>query len=138
MSEVIETGSFAVPADRLWALVSDFGGLAEIMEGIDECRVEGQGVGATRHIPGKGGTVVESLDVLDPQTRTLVYSIVEGPMPFANYSASMVVTEAGSEASVLTWTGTFDAAGIPTEKAESLASRIYQGGIAGYTKALGL
>ena len=34
MSVVIETGSFAVPASSLWGLVSDFGGLDKIMDGI--------------------------------------------------------------------------------------------------------
>jgi hypothetical protein len=136
MSEVTETGSFAVPADRLWTLVADFGGLADIMDGVEECRLEGEGVGAKRFIPGAAGTVVESLDVFEPENRTLVYSIIEGPLPFKDYSARMVVTEDGPEACTLTWTGTFEAAGIPVEKAERLAGRIYQGGIAGYRNAL--
>ena len=48
----------------------------------------------------------------------------------------MVVSEDGPEASTLTWTGTFLADGTPVDKAERFASRIYQGGIAGYRKAL--
>jgi hypothetical protein len=138
MSEVIETRSFAAPAEKLWALVADFGAIDEIMDGIEECVVEGDGVGATRTIPGRGGPIVESLDVLDQGEMTLTYSIVSGPMPFKDYSATMVVTADGKDACTLTWTGSFEAAGVPTEKAERIASGIYRGGFAGYTKALGL
>ena len=51
MAVVTETGSFAVPAERLWELVSDFGGIAKYMDGVDECVVEGEGIGALRKIP---------------------------------------------------------------------------------------
>lgn len=135
-SEVVEQAAFPVSADRLWELVADFGGIDKYMDGVDECHLEGEGVGSRRSIPSAAGTVVESLDRFDPQARTLVYSIVEGPIPFKDYSAQMVVTEDGPEASTLTWTGTFLADGIPVEKAERLASRIYQGGITGYRNAL--
>ena len=137
-SEVIETGSFAAPAAKLWELVADFGAIDKIMDGIEECLVEGEGVGATRTIPMGEGQIVESLDVLDHEKMTLTYSIVSGPMPFKDYSATMVVTADGEDACTLNWTGTFEAAGVPAEKAERIASGIYRGGIAGYGKALGL
>ena len=97
MAVVTETGSFAVPAERLWELVSDFGGIAKYMDGVDECVVEGEGIGALRKIPIGNDHVVESLDVLDLESLTLVYSMVSGPMPFRDYSASMVVTRDGEE-----------------------------------------
>ncbi len=138
MSKVIETGSFAVPAEKLWALVADFGGIPAIMDNIDECVVEGEGVGATRSIPIGESHVVELLDVLDPEKMTVTYSIVSGPMPFKNYSSTMVVNADGENACTLTWTGTFEAAGIPAEKAERIASGVYRAGITGCAKALGL
>jgi len=137
-SKVVETHSFAVPAEKLWALVADFGGIDKIMDGIEECAVEGEGVGATRSIPMGEGCVVEALDVLDPEKKILTYSIVSGPMPFKNYSSTMVVVADGEDACTLTWTGTFEAAGVPREKAERIASGVYRGGIAGYGRALGL
>lgn len=138
MSEVVEVGTFAVPAAKLWDLVADFGGIADVMEGIDECTSEGEGVGMTRRIPMGKGAVVESLDVLDPDTRTLTYSITEGDLPFEDYSATMVVTEDATDACTLTWTGTFEPRGVPADKAERFASGIYRGGIAGYQRVLGL
>ena len=138
MSEVTETGSFAVSADKLWALVKDFGGLDKIMPAIESIETEGEGVGMLRKMPMSGGLVVERLDVCDDDTRTLTYSITEGPLPFSDYSATMVVSEDAPDACTLTWTGQIEAAGVPQEKAERLASGIYKGGIAGYRSALGL
>ena len=138
MSIVVETGSFAVPASRLWELVSNFGALDEIMDGIDECVLEGEGIGATRRVTTRNGQIVESLDVLDHEKMTLTYSIVSGPMPFKDYSATMVVTADGDDSCSLTWTGSFEADGVPAEKADRIASGVYRGGIAGYAKALGL
>ena len=138
MSIVVETASFAVPASRLWALVSDFGALDEIMDGINECVLDGEGIGAVRRVTTANGQIVESLDVLDQEKMTLVYSIVSGPLPYKDYSATMVVSADSDDSCSLTWTGSFEADGVPTEKADRIASGIYRGGIAGYSKALGL
>ena len=138
MSIVVENASFAVPASRLWELVSDFGAIDKIMDGIDECVLEGEGVGAIRKVTTANGQIVESLDVLDHENRTLVYSIVSGPLPFKDYSAKMVVAADSDDSCSLTWTGSFEADGVPAEKADRIASGVYRGGIAGYSKALGL
>lgn len=136
-SEVTRTGTFAAPPAELWSLVSNFGGLDEIMDGVESCETEGEGVGSTRSIAMGGGVVVESLDVLDHDSMTLTYSIIEAPLPFKDYSATMVVSPDGESGSMLSWTGTFEPDGVPAEDAEKLAGNIYSGGIAGYAKALG-
>ncbi|MFT7602058.1 MAG: hypothetical protein ACI8TP_005024 [Acidimicrobiales bacterium] len=137
-SSVTESATFAVAADKLWELVADFGGIDKIMDGVESVSTEGEGVGMLRIIPAGDTVVVESLDVFDPDARTLTYAIKSGPLPFKDYSATMVVTENDSDSCTLDWTGTFEPAGVPAEKAERLASGIYRGGIAGYQKALGL
>lgn len=138
MSEVTETSSYAVPAAKLWAFVADFGGIDKFMDGIDHCVVEGEGVGAKRTIPVGDAEIVESLDVLDHEKFTLTYSILSGPIPFKDYSATMVVTEDSEDSCTLTWTGTFEPNGVSNEKAEKIARGIYRGGINSYRKALGL
>ena len=137
-SEVTRVGSYTASPGELWALVRDFGGLDKIMPGIERVDVEGEGVGQLRRIPAaNGGMVVESLDVLDDESRTLTYSIVEAPLPFRDYSATMVVSDGDDSGSKLTWTGTFLPDGVPVDKAEHLAGRIYSGGIEGFRSALG-
>ncbi|MFV0524434.1 MAG: SRPBCC family protein [Acidimicrobiales bacterium] len=134
--EVTRVGRYDVAADRLWTLVSDFGGIADILDGVGSCQLDGEGVGAIRSIPAAGGTVRERLDELDPDAHRLTYSIIDGPMPFADYSATMAITEDGADACTLTWTGRFRPDGIPAGKAERLAGGIYEGGIDGFRAAL--
>ncbi len=136
-SEVTRTGTFAASPDELWAMVSDFGGLDKFVDGLEPYETEGEGVGAKRSIPMGGGVVVETLDALDDDARSLTYSIVESPLPFKDYAATMTVGADGESGSSLTWTGTFEPDGASKEDAEKLAGNIYSGGIAGFTKALG-
>lgn len=136
-SEVTRTGTYAASPAKLWSLVSDFGGLDKYMEGIEPYETVGEGVGAKRSLPMGGGFVVETLDVLDHDNMTLTYSIVESPLPFKDYSATMTVTPDGETGSCLSWTGAFEPDGASKEDAEKLAGNIYSGGIAGYAKALG-
>ncbi len=136
-SEVTRSATFASGPEALWALVSDFGGLDKIMDGIDSCEVDGEGVGARRSIGMGGGVVVESLDALDNEAMTLTYSIVEGELPVKDYAATMTVAGADGGGSELSWTGRFTASGAPVASAEKLAGNIYTGGIAGFKAALG-
>ena len=136
-SEVTKTGTFAASPADLWAMVSDFGGLDKFIDAMDPYETVGEGLGAKRSIPMGGGMVVETLDALDDDARSLTYSIVESPLPFKDYSAVMTVSESGASGSELTWTGTFEPAGASKENAEKLAGNIYSGGIAGFAKALG-
>jgi uncharacterized membrane protein len=103
------------PADEVWAVVGDFGGIAGWMPGIDSCRVEGE----DRVIETMGMTITEHLVGKDDAARAITYSIVEGA-PVERHEAVVAVTPAGSGCSV-TWT--VDAA--PDEMAELMAT-IYQ------------
>jgi len=136
-SEVKVTDLIAAPIDEVWKLAADFGGLAEIMPGIESCETEGEGVGMLRTLPMGGGAVVERLEVLDETTHQMGYSIVDSPLPFKDYNALITLTEQG-EGTAIDWTGTFEPDGVPGEKAEKLARGIYTGGIAGFKGALGL
>ena len=136
-SEVTRTGTFAASPADLWTMVSDFGGMDKYIDAMDPYETIGDGVGAKRSIPMGGGMVVETLDALDDDAMSLTYSIVESPLPFKDYSASMTVAPEGDSGSTLTWTGTFEPDGASKEDAEKLAGNIYSGGIAGFTKALG-
>jgi hypothetical protein len=42
------------------------------------------------------------------------------------------------EGTAIEWSSTFEPVGVPAEKAERLATRIYEAGIAGIKKALGV
>ena len=79
------------PADDVWKLVRDFGGLAGWMPGIDSCRVEGN----DRILEMMGMELTETLVRCDDDARTLVYSIAKSPMPVEHHEATITVTPTG-------------------------------------------
>ena len=93
----------------MWPLVSDFGGLVGIMRGVEECRLEGSGLGTDRVIPTGGGKhVVERLTWLDNEAHNFSYTIVSGsPFPFLRYVSTVKLTPAG-ERTDIEWEGNFD------------------------------
>ena len=83
MPEITSSYVLAVPAERVWRLLVDFGAIqawwpASGAIQIDRVELEGQGVGMIRHIYNKGmpSPVSERLDLLDHSSRTIVLSIV--------------------------------------------------------------
>ena len=130
MPEVRAETELGVSADEAWKLVGDFVGFIEAM-GLP-VESEGEGIGALRRIPSGPEPVVERLEERDEAAKRIVYSIVSGPVPVANYRSTIVVTSAGEGRSALTWTGTFEPApGFTEEKAVSFVQSVYKNGIAG-------
>lgn len=136
MGEVRVEEEIEVPADRVWEMVRDFGGIQAWNEGIDSCDVEGNGVGAVRTIKMGGIEIQERLEALDDEKRAFSYSIVGGPVPAENYLASMIVAEAGPDRAKVTWQGTFDPKGVSEEDCVNLFRGVYEGGIAALRKSL--
>ena len=106
------------PADEVWAVVGDFGGIGEWMPGIDSCRVEGD----DRIIETMGMTITEHLVKKDDTARALTYSIVEGA-PVERHEAVVTVTPDGA-GSVVTW----DVDAEPDDMA-GLMGTVYQGAL---------
>lgn len=103
------------PPEKVWALVSDFGGIATWMPGIDSCRVEGD----DRVLETMGMTITERLVSLDASGKKLTYSIASGA-PVESHQAVISVTPNGSGSHV-TWA--VDA--TPDEMADLMAT-VYQ------------
>jgi carbon monoxide dehydrogenase subunit G len=103
------------PADAVWAVVSEFGGIAAWMPGIDTCRVEGD----RRILDTMGMTITEELVKQDDAGRALTYSIVDGA-PVDRHQAVVTVTPKGDGCHV-----TWDVDAEPDSMAE-LMTTIYQ------------
>jgi hypothetical protein len=141
MSEVRVSETVAAPAARVWELLGDFGGVTRWGGSmLQSCTVEGSGVGAVRRIGGPGGMqIVERCEALDPERRSLSYSIIEkSPIPIKNYLSTVTVVETAPDACRVDWRGTFEPDGIAEEQAQGMIRGIYTGGIAGVRKALGV
>lgn len=77
--------------ELVWDAVSDFDGLDEkLLPGyVTECRPEGD---RERTITFASGMVLgEALVGLDDEARRFAYTLVEGPVPFDHYGASVQV-----------------------------------------------
>ena len=85
------------PADEVWAVVGDFGGIGDWMPGVESCHLDGD----DRVLKMGGMEIIERLERRDEEERELVYAIVGG-VPVANHKATITVTPDG-KASHVTW-----------------------------------
>lgn|GEM_PF-1069460 len=113
---------FDAPSPRVWALLTDWGGIVNWMPDgyIRSLRLEGRGRGAVRHLVTlRGAAVSERLDEMDEQRGLLTLSIVE-PMPWgmSTYSAQARLAETEPGRCKLTWRGTFEMADSKTSPDE--------------------
>jgi carbon monoxide dehydrogenase subunit G len=103
------------PADDVWAVIGDFGGIGDWMPGIDSCRVEGD----DRILEMMGMEITERLVSKDDAGRVLTYSITNGA-PVESHQAVITVTPTGNTSHV-----TWDVDATPDEMTEVMAT-IYQ------------
>ena len=135
MSNVSMKSTINTSADVLWQSLSTF---YMDLPGI-ECVVEGSGVGAVRTFTlPNGGQIVERLESLDDQARTLTYSIInDSPLPVNDYLSTMQVVDTGGRQCELTWSSTFEPRGVPEAKAQKVIGGVYSGGFAALNKTFG-
>ena len=131
------------PAEAVWDLVRDFGGITRWNppSAIEGCTVEGEGIGAVRTLTLPGDAVLqEKLESFDEGARTLSYSIVDpSPLPLSGYLSTLRVVEDGPQRCRVEWSGRMKpAAGTSEEQVTGMIRGIYTGGVAGICKALGL
>lgn len=135
MTRVNVRETIEAPADSVWALVGDFGGLARIGL-VPKCEVEGEGVGAVRTIEMGDARIRERLEAYDGTGRLLSYSIVDaGPLPVKDYEATIRVIDDGSERCIVDWSGSFEPTGDEAEAIRAIED-IYNGGIQGLKRAV--
>ena len=106
---------------------------------VEAVSYEGEGVGMVRNLTMAAGEVIERLDLLDEDSLTMTYSIIndDSPLPFSNYSATVKISDNGDGSCTVDWTGTFDPKG-DSEAAINTATGIYAGAIKGAKIQLGV
>ena len=93
----------ATPAS-VWAFAGDFGGLAAWSRAVQDCVVEGQGVGAQRTITLANGKVRERLEEHDPAAMRIAYAVVSGStLPVAGLRATIQLTALGCRGTRAEW-----------------------------------
>jgi hypothetical protein len=95
MTKVFVSAVINAPVDKVWATMRDFNGLPQWHPGFSRSHIEaglrGDTVGCIRNfdIAGGAGTIRERLLTLSDPDYTMTYSILDAPLPVADYVATL-------------------------------------------------
>ncbi|MFW6055556.1 MAG: SRPBCC family protein [Thermodesulfobacteriota bacterium] len=138
MTSVEMKTTINAPAGDVWQTVSDFNGLGKFVAAVADSSVDGSGVGSKRTLTLQDGArLVERLESLDDEARSLEYSIVSGPLPVENYLSRVQVKELGPGQCEVCWSSTFEPKGIQEKEAKEAIQGIYSMGFDGLKRLFG-
>ncbi len=128
---------YPVPAQMLWNTIGGFNALPDWHPAVEKSDLEKSDKGTIRtlHLVG-GGTIVEKLETVDDKERLYSYSILEGPLPVANYSATIRVSDDNGGCTV-EWSSEFEPSGAPESEAAKAIRGIYEAGFENLKKMFG-
>ena len=137
MTEVKLAQELPVPAQAVWSLIGGFNGLPDWHPAVEKSETKTEdGVKVRTLTLVGGGQIVERLDSADEHARTYTYSILSGPLPVADYTATIRVSEAGSGCKV-EWSSDFEASGAPENEAAAAIRGVYEAGFENLKKMFG-
>ena len=109
LTKVAVLKKLGVPSDRAWAAICRFGRLEIWFPTIATCTVEGEGVGAHRHMTLKrGGDITDRIVDIDAAKRRLTYQRTRSPFPVSSYRGTVEVFESFDSLAVVAWTVDFE------------------------------
>jgi polyketide cyclase/dehydrase/lipid transport protein len=98
-----------VATDKAWEAISKIGRLDVWFPIIATCKVEGDGVGAHRHMTLEdGGEITDHIEEINPTTKRLTYLRVESPFPVTYYKGTVEVFDSFDSMAVVVWTIDFE------------------------------
>lgn len=127
MGKVSVKKTVQATAEKVWSMVSEWGGTHKWIPGVGPVTVDGTGIGSTRSAdldPATGfpGRITESLDSFDEQAMHFSYSVAgKSPLPIKNYIATMKVEKSSEASCEVCWESTWEVDGELSE-AELLAA----------------
>lgn len=142
MAKVSVTKRIGAPAERVWEMVSEWGGTHKWIPGVGPVSVSGAGVGATRSADldpatGFSGRITERLDAFDAVSKHFRYCTVgESPLPVRDYVAEFVVESVDASHADVTWSSTWEATDLPEQEIAGLFEGLYNLALDNVDKAL--
>lgn len=134
VSVLVEKYMAATP-EAVWAIVGDFGALAQWHPYVPNCELSEGGTVRTIALPPT--PAVERMDVAASGPMLHVYTVDSGPMPMTNYRAEMGVRPEGDGA-VLFYRSTSEAVGVEDAKLEKMLSKFFDAGFSAVATTLGV
>lgn len=116
----------------VWKTIRDFSRVGEYVATITQTKTEGSGVGALRTLSLRNDVrVVERLESLEDEKKTLSYSVLETPLAMKGYVATMKLKELDKGQCELTWKSTFQTAQNEEARIQKVIERLYSLGFEG-------
>ncbi|MDA7949120.1 MAG: SRPBCC family protein [Hyphomicrobiaceae bacterium] len=136
MAKVSMSTDLNASADDVWKMIGHFNALPDWHPAVEKSELTEAGQTRTLDLVG-GGKIIEKLEKVDEGARTYTYSIVDSPLPVANYTATIKVSGEGSN-STIEWSSEFDpATGASPEDAMKAIQGVYQAGFDNLKKMFG-
>ena len=136
MAKVSMQAPVNMSAEELWKLIGQFNALPDWHPAVSSSKLEDGGKLRRLQIMG-GGEIVERLEKIDDADRLYRYSLVSGPLPVANYTATIRVKEDGKGKATIEWTGEFDPKGATETDASQAIQDVYKMGLENLRKMFG-
>ncbi len=136
MAKVSMSTDLNVTPEEVWELIGGFNALPDWHPAVEKSKLENNGTMRKLSLVG-GGTIIEKLEKLDEDEHLYTYSIVNSPLPVANYTATIRVKDAGGGKTNVEWSSEFNAEGASESDAIKVIQGIYQAGFDNLKKMFG-
>jgi uncharacterized protein YndB with AHSA1/START domain len=139
MAKVSLSTTLPVPARTVWDAIGGFNSLAKWHPAVAQSEEKKEGTATVRRLTlHGGGSIVERLDGKDDRKRTYTYSILEGPLPVAGYTATLHVEEnKDGKSCTVEWSSAFEPAGASEPDAVKVIRGIYEAGFENLRRMFG-
>lgn len=133
MAKVEAKGTIPAPVAEVWAVVGEFGKIAEWLPPLSDSGLlhgaTGNKVGDLRQCTIDGGpTLTESQTARSDTDHSYSYEITDGPLPLKNYRSTISLSAAGDQ-TLLQWSSTFDPDPGEEDNLTGMIEGVYQAGI---------
>lgn len=140
MTNVSLSTRLPASARQVWDLIGGFGALAKWHPLVEKCEIEEDeeaGTTIRRLSLVGGGAIVEKLETVDEDAHVYSYTILESPLPVADYRATIRVSDAPEGGATVEWSSTFEAAGAEPKDAAAAIEGVYKAGFDQLRKMFG-
>lgn len=137
MAKVSSSTELPVSAKTVWAVIGNFNALPDWHPAVEKSELKKENGSTVRKLSlVGGGSIEEKLEQVDDKERRYTYTILSGPLPVSNYTATLKVRDSGQGCSV-EWSSEFEAKGAPESDAVAAISGIYEAGFENLKKMFG-
>ena len=138
MAKVKVSGDFDASIDQVWALIKDFGNLSAWAPDANITKLEGEGIGAIRHLDTAVGHFKERCEAHDDSNYSFSYALLESslPLPLKDYVATVKLKETGPRSCAIEWACVFEPVDVSEGEMIPIVEQTYAGFISAIKNAL--